>query len=72
MGAPQRLRDRIAPVRGNLVRNRGRGPMTRAAVAIQSLQPVIDGGPPHQQQRRRRDQEDERKDRKTDRTPDRR
>ena len=59
MGAPERLRDRIVLVGGNLVGDRGGRPVRFATAAVEPAQAVIDTGQPQQHQRHGRDRSDD-------------
>ena len=53
MGAPERLRDWIVLIGGELVGDRGGRPVRRAAVAVEPPQAVAGAGPSQHRQRRR-------------------
>ena len=59
MGAPERLRDRIVSVGGDLVGDRGGRPVRLAAAAVEPAQAVGGAGQPQHRQRRRRDRGDQ-------------
>ena len=66
MGTPERLRDRIVLVGGNLIGDRGGRPVRLAAAAVEPAQAVGDAGQPQHRQRRRRNGGDGHEQQQTD------